>query len=87
MVHSCIHRRTLQQVKSYGINIIETMARGRNVSAEFDVDEHDFAGSNEDEPVVGVGSWTDEEKRLFLLGLKKYGKGNWAQIAPLIKTR
>ncbi|GFH58433.1 hypothetical protein CTEN210_14909 [Chaetoceros tenuissimus] len=34
-----------------------------------------------------MGKWTDEEQRLFLEGLKKYGKGQWKKIASHIRTR
>ncbi|KAL4182608.1 hypothetical protein AMTRI_Chr11g151040 [Amborella trichopoda] len=33
-------------------------------------------------------SWTEAERRLFLIGLQKYGKGSWKSISKLvIKTR
>jgi hypothetical protein len=44
-----------------------------------------FAGN--EEPSVGEGSWTDEEKRLFLVGLRKYGNGEWEKISTVVKTR
>merc|ERR1712137_254576 len=32
-------------------------------------------------------SWTEEEKELFISGVKLYGRGKWVQIADYIKTR
>lgn len=34
-------------------------------------------------PVV----WSAEENRLFLVGLRKYGRSKWKEIAALIKTK
>jgi hypothetical protein len=34
-----------------------------------------------------LGKWSEEESRLFLIGLQKFGKGKWAQICTLIPTR
>jgi len=33
------------------------------------------------------GRWTDLERRTFLKGLKKFGRGKWKEIATLIPTR
>ena len=33
------------------------------------------------------GRWSDEEKLLFLVGLRKYGKGRWKQIGRVLTTR
>jgi hypothetical protein len=49
--------------------------------------ENDFAGIENDELVVSKGNWTEEEKHNFLVGLRTYGKGNWVEIATVVKTR
>mmetsp|Transcript_34842 Transcript_34842/g.74271 ORF Transcript_34842/g.74271 Transcript_34842/m.74271 type:complete len:172 (+) Transcript_34842:140-655(+) len=36
---------------------------------------------------VKSGRWTDSERRMFLKGLKKFGRGKWKEIATLIPTR
>jgi hypothetical protein len=33
------------------------------------------------------GKWTEEEDRRFLVGLRKYGRGKWYEIANVVKTR
>jgi hypothetical protein len=33
------------------------------------------------------GRWTCQEKLLFLVGLRKYGKGKWKEIAKILTTR
>ena len=35
----------------------------------------------------GKGRWSDEERLLFLVGLRKYGKGKWKEIAKILTTR
>ena len=34
-----------------------------------------------------TGKWTDAEKKLFLVGLRKFGKGRWKEIATTLTTR
>lgn len=34
-----------------------------------------------------TGRWGGSEKRLFLEGLRRYGKGRWKQIGKVVKTR
>lgn len=34
-----------------------------------------------------ITPWTDEEHRLYLVGLEKYGKGKWKDISAIVKTR
>mmetsp|Transcript_40666 Transcript_40666/g.85435 ORF Transcript_40666/g.85435 Transcript_40666/m.85435 type:complete len:155 (-) Transcript_40666:144-608(-) len=36
---------------------------------------------------VKSGRWTDSERRIFLEGLKKFGRGKWKEIATLIPSR
>ncbi|GFH44509.1 hypothetical protein CTEN210_00983 [Chaetoceros tenuissimus] len=36
---------------------------------------------------TNTGRWTDEEHRLFIEGLEKYGKGEWEKIASHVRTR
>ena len=33
------------------------------------------------------GRWTDEERLLFLVGLREYGKGRWKEIGTVLTTR
>jgi hypothetical protein len=33
------------------------------------------------------GKWSDEEKLLFLVGLRKFGKGKWKEIGNVLTTR
>lgn len=33
------------------------------------------------------GKWSDQEKLLFLVGLRKHGKGKWKQIGKALTTR
>jgi hypothetical protein len=68
-------------VRDHGNRIVKKMKRGENVFAGLKEDEHDFDESDH------VGNWSEEEKRLFLVGLEKYGEGNWSQIATLFPTR
>lgn len=37
--------------------------------------------------VMHRGRWTADEKLLFLYGLKKFGKGKWKKISPLLPRR
>ena len=34
-----------------------------------------------------TGRWSRAEKRLFLEGLRRHGKGRWKQIGKVVKTR
>nr|KYP60161.1 Myb-like protein J [Cajanus cajan] len=47
--------------------------------------------SSEDSPLLvqrkKFTRWTDDEHRLFLDGLEKYGKGNWKEISRYIVTK
>jgi hypothetical protein len=54
---------------------------------EEDEEEEDEEESNDDVVKFNQGAWTDEEARLFLVGLRKYGKGKWVQISRVVKTR
>jgi hypothetical protein len=33
------------------------------------------------------GRWSEKEKQLFLIGLRKYGKGKWKEIGTILTTR
>lgn len=33
------------------------------------------------------GRWSEEEKLLFLVGIRKYGKGKWKEIASVLPSR
>lgn len=33
------------------------------------------------------GRWSEEEKLLFLVGLRKYGKGKWKEMASVLTSR
>jgi len=64
-----------------------------------DIDEKDFSfidqekviskskRDNEEEGSYNTGRWGGSEKRLFLEGLRQYGKGRWKQIGKVVKTR
>lgn len=47
------------------------------------------ASDNKDENTesYNTGRWGGSEKRLFLEGLRRYGKGRWKQIGKVVKTR
>jgi hypothetical protein len=34
-----------------------------------------------------TGKWSDQEKLLFLVGLRNHGKGKWKQIGKTLTTR
>jgi hypothetical protein len=36
---------------------------------------------------LSVGRWTQDEKLLFLLGLKRYGKGRWKKMSVYLPHR
>ena len=40
----------------------------------------------EEEP-MREGRWTEGEKLLFLIGLRKYGRGKWKEIGTILTTR
>jgi hypothetical protein len=52
-----------------------------------DESDDDKEESDADEEKFNEGAWTDEEVRLLLVGLRKYGKGKWMQISSVVKTR
>jgi hypothetical protein len=33
------------------------------------------------------GMWSEEENRLFLVGLKRFGRGRWKQVASILRSR
>jgi len=79
-----IHRN-YQQIANRGCKIIQRMEAGEDIFAELGevVEEEE----DDDNAAINEGSWSEEEKRRFLVGLKKYGKGNWVDIAKVVKTR
>jgi hypothetical protein len=36
---------------------------------------------------LSIGRWTQDEKLLFLLGLKRYGKGRWKKMSVYLPHR
>lgn len=84
-----------RQVADHAITFFRTAkSRGEDIFAEFDEseleeeeEEEDEEKSNDDVVKFNQGAWTDEEARLFLVGLRKYGKGKWVQISSVVKTR
>jgi len=83
-----IHR-TYQQTSSQGRNYLLKMEAGEDVFAELDEEEDDEDEEDEDEEdttSMGEVSWSEEEERRLLTGLKTYGD-DWAAVTKLVETR
>jgi hypothetical protein len=71
--------RSIQQVKARGSSIAKKIERGVDVFADLE-DSSSVGQYNE-------GSWSEEENRRLLVGIRKYGKCSWLQIEQVVKTR
>ena len=58
-------------------------AKQRNVASI----SEDVEGEETNEGKYNTGRWARSEKKLFLEGLRRYGKGRWKQIGKVVKTR
>lgn len=47
----------------------------------------DVEGDETNEGKYNTGRWARSEKKLFLEGLRRYGKGRWKQIGKVVQTR
>lgn len=67
------------------------MQQGEDIFAE--INEEESSDEDEDEaatPRKGgrpKAKWTAKEDRRFLVGLRKYGRGNWQEISDFVKTK
>jgi len=61
------------------------MNEGEDIFAN--LEEEEEAEDKNMSTTINRGLWSKKEIRRLLLGIKKYGMGNWAAITDLVKTR
>lgn len=99
MFHLSIFHRDSNQVRSHALSYMRRMDAGEDIFAGLQENDNDVGGPSlkraarvslspsSPSSSFNTGPWSEEEKRLFDVGVRKYGRGQWKKIAALIGTR
>lgn len=86
-------------MRSHALSYMRRMDAGEDIFAGLQENDNDVGGPSlkraarvslspsSPSSSFNTGPWLEEEKRLFDVGVRKYGRGQWKKIAALIGTR